>query len=453
MKQTHNHTQYVTARDNGERLAPRPLAEIPRPLPGARELTSVLVSSDQRFQSIEGFGGAFTESAAVTLNKMSASNRELILKAYFDPEEGHGYTLCRTHMNSCDFSTGNYACCDTPGDTALSTFNLDREQEALLPMIKDAYALAKQPIKLFISPWSPPAWMKDTGMMNLGGKLKAEYQQTWADYYVRFIRELEAEGIPVWGLTVQNEPAAKQTWDSCIYTAEEEKDFVRDYLGPTLEREGLSHIKVIIWDHNRDMLVHRAHVAYSDPEASKYIWGAGFHWYAQEKFEHLNLVHDAWPDKQLLFTEGCQEGGPHLGSWETGERYARSMIRDLNRWTAGWVDWNLILDEKGGPNHVGNFCSAPIIADTINDKVLFQSSYYSIGHFARFIKPGAQRILCANTRDDLESAAFVNPDGQVVMVALNVTETEWDIEIVLNGERKTAQLPRRSISTFVFDGI
>jgi len=443
-------TQTVTARDTDERLTQRAtVAFASSSAASSSRWPSILISPTHAFQTIEGFGGAFTEAAAVTLNKMSKANRQRILKAYFDPKEGHGYTLCRTHMNSCDFSTGNYACCDTPGDTALSTFTLDREREALLPMIKDAYAVAGQPIKLFISPWSPPAWMKDTGKMNEGGKLKPEFRQVWADYYVRFIGELEAEGIPVWGLTIQNEPAAKQIWDSCLYTAGEEKDFVRDYLGPTLEREGLAHVKVIIWDHNRDWLVHRARAAYDDPEAAKYIWGAGFHWYAQEKFEHLNLVHDTWPDKHLLFTEGCQEGGPHTGSWETGERYARSMIRDLNRWTVGWVDWNLLLDEQGGPNHVGNFCSAPILADTQKDEVLVQSSYYYIGHFARFIQPGARRILCANTRDDLETTAFLNPDGRMALIALNATETERDVMIELHDARTTARLPRRSISTFL----
>ncbi len=253
--------------------------------------------------------------------------------------------------------------------------------------------------------------MKTTGQMNEGGKLKAEYRAAWADYYVRYIREMEAEGITIWGITVQNEPAAVQPWDSCVYTTEEEKEFVRDHLGPALERAGLSHVKIIIWDHNRDMLVHRASVAYHDAEASKYIWGAGFHWYVADKFDNVRLLHDAWPEKHLLFTEGCQEAGPHTGAWHLGERYARSIINDLNRWTEGWVDWNLLLDEQGGPNHVGNYCSAPILADTQTDTLLFQTSYYYIGHFSRFIRPGARRALCATTSDALEATSYLNPDG------------------------------------------
>ena len=205
----------------------------------------------------------------------------------------------------------------------------------------------------------------------------------------------------------------------------------------------------MIWDHNRDLIVQRAAAAYQDPAASKYIWGTGFHWYGEDKFENLELHHDAWPDKKLLFTEGCQEGGPHIGEWTLGERYARSMINDFNRWTVGWVDWNLLLDELGGPNHVGNFCSAPIIADTKNDRVLFQSSYFYIGHFARFVKPGAERILCATTRDSVEATAFRNPDGSLAIVVLNRTETPQIFELEIAGRKTLQSNPPRSISTFV----
>jgi glucosylceramidase len=409
----------------------------------------VFVDPTKRFQTLEGFGGAFTEAAAVTLQKLSPANRERALRAYFDPGEGHGYSLCRTHINSCDFALGNYAYTEVAGDVELKHFTIDRDRRALLPMICDARKIAGEKLRLFASPWSPPAWMKTNGQMNRGGKLKPEYRDAWARYYVRFIQEYAKEGVPIWGLTVQNEPAAVQPWDSCEYTAEEERDFVRDHLGPTLHKAALGHIKIIIWDHNRDVIVERVRPAYDDPEAAKYIWGAGFHWYGQDKFDNIQVVHDAWPDKQLLFTEGCQEGGPHTGEWALGERYARSMINDLNRWTVGWVDWNLVLDETGGPNHVGNFCSAPIIADTRKDELLFQSSYYYIGHFSRFIRPGAQRILCATTRDDLEATAFANPDGTLAVVVLNRTDTERPYALRLPKSQAISTLPPHSISTYV----
>ena len=442
---------FLTAKDTAHRLAAQ--APLFVDAIGDSILPTVLIDRSVVFQEMEGFGGAFTEAAAVTWRKMSAANQQLILEAYFGRESGHGYSLCRTHINSCDFSLGNYACAEVPGDLELKHFSIERQRSALLPMMREAQALAGEKIKLLASPWSPPAWMKTNGQMNGGGKLKPECRQVWADHYVRFIQEYEKEGVSTWGLTVQNEPAAAQRWDSCVYSGEEERDFVRDYLGPTLHRAGLERIKIIIWDHNRDLLVHRARTAYSDAEAAKYIWGTGFHWYADDKFENLQFHHDAWPEKKLLFTEGCQEGGAHLGSWALGERYGRSMIHDFNRWTAGWIDWNLVLDETGGPNHVNNLCSAPILANPQTDTVIFQSSYYYIGHFARFVRPGARRILCATSQDNLQATAFVNRDGQMVVIAMNSTDEEltFTLDFVESDSSSTAMLPAHAIATYLVD--
>ncbi|MBN1384670.1 MAG: glycoside hydrolase family 30 protein [Elusimicrobia bacterium] len=409
---------------------------------------AVILDKQKIFQTIEGFGGAFTEAAATTFYKMNSLVQEEILKAYFDPKNGHGYSLCRTHINSCDFALGNYAYTEVDGDVNLKHFSIDHDRQALIPLIKSAMAVKGADFKLFASPWSPPAWMKTTGKMNDGGKLKPEYRTAWAKYYARYIKEYAREKIRIWGLTVQNEPNAAQRWDSCMYTAEEERDFVRDFLGPVLRKENLSNVKIIIWDHNRDLMYQRAKVVFDDPKAAKYVWGTGFHWYCDDKFENVQILHDAYPDKKLLFTEGCQEGGPHTGSWALGEKYARSMINDLNRWCVGWTDWNLILDERGGPNHVGNFCSAPIIADTKTGKLHYQSSYFYIGHFSRFIRPGAKRIVCSTTRDSLEATAFINKDGTIAVIVLNRTEN--DIAFTLNFKDKSAEtdIPKHSIKTF-----
>ncbi|MFN2285121.1 MAG: glycoside hydrolase family 30 protein, partial [Anaerolineae bacterium] len=435
-----------TAQGDGERLSNQaPLAFTNEPAP---DVASITVDDGTRFQTIEGFGGAFTEAAAVTLYKMPPEKQAEILKAYFDSQEGNGYTLCRTHINSCDFSLGNYAYDEVEGDVALTHFSIDHDRRALIPMIKAAMDVAGDALKLFASPWSPPAWMKTNGEMNHGGKLKPEYRDAWARYYCRYIREYEKEGVPIWGLSVQNEPLAIQTWDSCIYTGEEERDFVRDYLGPTLEREGLADVNLIIWDHNRDLLYERAKAVLDDPKAARYVWGTGFHWYVADCFDNAQRVHDAYPDKHLLFTEGCQEGGPHLGEWAVGERYARSMVNDLNRWTVGWVDWNLVLDEIGGPNHVGNYCSAPIIADTRTGEVFYQSSYDYIGHFSRYIRPGAQRIIAAATCDELETTAFLNPDGQIAVVVLNRTEKDLPFAIKFGQQVAVTDSPAHSIQTY-----
>jgi glucosylceramidase len=437
---------FLSSRDSDARLSEQaPLAN------GTEEslLPSLWVDPSRQFQRLEGFGAAFTEAAAVTWQKLSAGRKQQVLEDYFSSNTGHHYRFCRVHMNSCDFALGNYAHVDLPGDTALHTFSIERDKQSLLPFIKAAQAVAGETIQLLVSPWSPPAWMKTNNQMNHGGSLRAEYRQAWAHCYVRFIQAYESEGVPVWGVSVQNEPAASQRWDSCIYTAEEERDFVRDFLGPELELAGLGHVRIVIWDHNRDLMVERASVVYSDPEAAKYVWGTGFHWYGENHFDHVRLVHDAWPDKQLLFTEGCQEGGPHIGSWDLGERYACSIINDMNRWTVGWIDWNLVLDEYGGPNHVGNYCSAPIMIDTANDSLMHQSSYYYIGHFARFVKPGAHRVLCAAARQDLETTAFVNPDATAVVVVMNRTQQAIRFNLRTTGNKAVTELPPRSIATYL----
>jgi glucosylceramidase len=436
---------YVTARDTGARL----LAQPPLAAGGGEHgLPSVAVWRERAFQTLEGFGGAFTEAAAVSWLALGPARREELLRAYFDPGRGHGYSLCRVHMGSCDFALGNYAHVETPGDTALASFSIARDRQALLPFIQAAQRVAGAPLKLLVSPWSPPAWMKTNGRMNDGGALRPEYRRAWARCYARFIAAYAAEGVPVWGVTVQNEPLAVQRWDSCIYTAEQERDFVRDFLGPELEAAGLGHVRIVIWDHNRDLMVERASVVLADRAAARYVWGTGFHWYGEDHFEHVQQLHDGWPDKQLLFTEGCQEGGPHRGAWELGERYARSMINDLNRWTVGWIDWNLALDFGGGPNHVGNYCSAPILVDTAADALELQSSYFYIGHFARFARPGARRVLCAATSAALEATAFVNVDGSTAVVVLNRTENAARFALAIDGSRHVTELPPRSIATY-----
>ena len=438
-----------TARDSGERLAALPPLEWGSAPPTREPELSLTVDAGRQLQTIEGFGGAFTEAAAVTLHKLPAARQAEFLRAYFDPVSGHGYSLCRTHINSCDFALGNYAYVQ-PGDVELKTFDLARDREHLLPMLDAARALAGPGFKLLASPWSPPAWMKTNGLMNEGGKLRPEFRDAWARYYCRYVVEMAKAGQPIWGLTVQNEPASAQRWDSCQYTAEEERDFVRDHLGPALHAAGLADVKLIVWDHNRNLLYERVQPIYDDPAAARYVWGCGLHWYMNDCFENVQAVHERWPDKAILFTEGCQEGGPHPGVWGLGERYARSVINDLNRWTVGWIDWNLLLDETGGPNHVNNLCSAPILADTRTGELLYQTSYYYLGHFSRFIRPGARRIITAATRDEPESTAFLNPDGSIALVVLNRTETTLPLTLRHAGRAARASLPARSITTYVF---
>lgn len=438
---------WLTSRDGGERLAPQP--DLAWRKGGAVAGPSVFVDPARRMQTLLGFGGAFTEAAALTWQQLPPALGAELLRAYFDPALGHGYTLCRVPMGSSDFGLGNYAHAEQDGDFALKSFNIERDRRHILPFIHAAQRAAGRPLRLLASPWSPPAWMKTHGQMNHGGQLRPECRAAWAQCYVKFIQAYADEGVPIWGVSVQNEPQAVQRWDSCIYSAEEERDFVREHLGPALHAAGLEHVKIIVHDHNRDELLQRAATIYADPEAARYVWGAGFHWYVEDHFDHVQQLHDAWPDKALLFTEGCQEGGPHHGEWSLAERYARSIIQDLNHWTVGWIDWNLLLDEAGGPNHVGNYCSAPVLAGPGHSRLDYQSSFAALGHFARFIQLGAQRVLCAATREALECTAALNTDGSLAVVVLNRSEFLLEFGLCMGQDHCGLQIPGHALLTLL----
>lgn len=408
------------------------------------------IDPTKTYQKMIGFGGAFTEAATYTLSKMSSEVRDQVLHMYFDPKDGIGYSIGRVHIHSCDFALGNYTYVEE-NDTELVTFDISRELKWTIPFIKDAIKVKGEPINLLASPWSPPGWMKDTKEMNNGGKLLPEYYDTWAKYYVKYIKSMREEGLTIFSITVQNEPAAVQTWDSCIYTAEEERDFIKNHLGPIMALEGLEDIKIFIWDHNRDEVVERASVVLNDPEASKYVYGTGIHWYVSEEFENVGKVHDLFPDKHILFTEGCQEGGVHLGSWLTGERYGRNMIGDFSNWCEGYLDWNLVLDETGGPNHVNNLCDAPIIANTKTNELHINSSYYYIGHFSKYVQPHALRVGCTIDESAIIGTSFINPDNSVVVVLQNESDDSCQVAVTGLGDTLSYEIKARSIITIILE--
>jgi glucosylceramidase len=417
----------------------------------------IFVDPTHTFQTFLGIGGALTDAAAETFAKLPQDQQKELLRAYYSPTDGIGYSLARTSIHSCDFSSDSYTYV-ADKDVALKSFNVQHDAQFRIPLIKQAMAAADGKLPLIVTPWSPPGWMKDNGSMLKGGKLLAEYRQPWADYYMRFIREYERLGIPVWGLSTQNEPMATQKWESCIFTAEDERDFIKNYLGPTLQKSGLGSKKLIGWDHNRDQIYQRASTILDDPEAAKYVWGIGYHWYetwtgSSMLFGNVERTHEAFPKTNLLLTEACVESFKldRVSDWALGERYGMSMIGDFNSGAVGWTDWNILLDETGGPNHVGNFCFAPIIGDTKAGKLIYTNSYYYIGHFSKFIRPGAKRIVASSNRDALQSTAFRNPDGSVAVVVMNSTDKPLDFQLWIRGQAAATASQPHSIMTFVVE--
>ena len=447
---------YTTADSSTLRLTPADTLTFAEQEPTSEGRVYVFVDPTKTFQTLIGIGGALTDASAETFAKLPAARQQELLDAYYSTDRGIGYTFARTNINSCDFSSDSYTYV-TEGDSTLGTFSIAHDLKYRIPLIKRAMAASGNHLTLFASPWSPPAYMKTNHDMLHGGKLLPAYYHTWALYYTKFIRAYRAAGVPVWGVTIQNEPMATQTWESCIYQADDEKNFLKNYLGPVMAQQGLSDVHIIVWDHNRDLIIQRAQTIFDDAAAAQYAWGIGYHWYEDwsggtQMYDNVALVHRLYPDKHLIFTEGTPANfdSTAYGRWSLGEAYGRSMIHDFNSGTEGWTDWNILLDEKGGPNHVGNFCFAPIHADTRTGQLIYTNSYYYIGHFSKFIRPGAKRIVAAASRSMLLATAFRNEDGSVAVVVMNPTNRGGEYYLTVGTSAVKVNTRPHSIETVVF---
>ncbi len=411
------------------------------------EMKQIKVYPAVTYQTMLGMGAAFTEAAAYTWSKMSRRKKSELLDLYFG-EKGSHYTYCRTHIQSCDFALGNYAYVEDETDAKLKTFQVDRDRKYLIPLIKAALKKDKS-ISLLASPWSPPPFMKTNGEMNHGGKLKKEYYERWAAVIAKYVQEYRKNGISVNSVTVQNEPLATQTWDSCIFTAAEEREYVCNYLRSALDSLGGEKTGIIIWDHNKEKLVERAGETLATKDAAEKIKGIAFHWYTGDHFEEVQEVRRMFPDKELVLSEGCVEYSRNSSKDPVAyaEIYAHDIIGNFNAGTNAFIDWNMYLDAQGGPNHAGNYCDAPVMCDTENDTFTVQKSYYYIKHFSRFIQPGAKRMLLSRYTDKIEGTGFVNPDGGKTAVLLNKTDETQSFTFCENENTCELELTGHSIMT------
>lgn len=459
---------------NGNKLAPIKESSV------SANGIQISIHPGKRFQTITGFGGSFTEASAYILSKLSKANREKILKACFS-EEGAAYSLTRTHINSCDFSLGHYAYATIAGDKNLEHFSIEEDRKDLIPMIKDAQHFSTDGFKIIASPWTAPPWMKDNNDWR-GGKLLPQYRQTWALYFSKYIKAYRQEGINIWGVTVENEPLGNDNnWESMHFTPEEMRDFVRDYLGPQFEKDGLSHIPILGYDQNRgDELEKWAKVLFDDKTAAGYFGGTAVHWYAStyDYFpQSLQYTHQLAPGKHLINTEACidaqvpvwkndnwywsKEAKDWGWTWAPADqkylhpkyvpvfRYAGDIIGCLNNYVDGWIDWNMVLDKQGGPNWFKNWCTAPVIVDPDNDDVYFTPLYYTIAHFSKFIRPGAVRIGFECMDEDLAVTAAQNPDASVVVIVFNPTENEKAFTVSMSDLSVNVLIHAKAIQTIV----
>jgi len=441
---------------------------------------SVKLDPKVEYQEILGFGGAFTESSASVLNKLSAEKRKEIIDAYFSKKES-AYSLTRTHINSCDFSLTNYSYDIIAGDKNLDYFSIQEDMEDLIPLIQDAKNSEGADFLILASPWTAPPWMKDNNDWN-DGSLLLEYYPTWAKYFVKYINAYKQQGIDIWGITVENEPEGNGgNWESMRFTPETMADFIKNYLGPEFTKNNLS-TNILVYDQNRDNLRKWADSILNDKDAAKYVWGTAVHWYSStyEWYpEELNYVHNTYPNKKLLHTESCVDSEiPHWNDdqwywskeatdwgWDWAPekdkylhpkyvpvfRYTRDIIGGLNSWLSGWIDWNIVLDQNGGPNHAKNWCVAPVIVKPEKNEVYYTPLYYAMSHFSKYFRPGAKRIYAQNPDTVLMMTAVKNTDNRIAINILNQEEESHDYEFELNNKFYKGSIEGFCIQTLLIE--
>ncbi len=449
--------------------------------PEVANKVQLTILPEEKFQTITGIGGSFTEASAHLLNQLSPENRNKVLEAYFG-ESGARYSLTRTHMNSCDFSLGNYSYAPVADDIELKDFSIAEDLNDIVPMIKDAKAISREGFKIIASPWTAPPWMKDNNDWR-GGKLLPKYYDTWALFFSKYLDAFSAEGIDIWGFTVENEPLGNDSnWESMLYTPQEMTDFVKNHLGPKLKATG-HKVKILGFDQNRDGELKKwVDVMFADEAAKTYFDGTAVHWYAStyDYFpDALQYVHRKAPDKHLIHSEGCidaqvprwkddawywsKEAKDWGWDWAPEDqkylhpkyvpvfRYARDIIGCLNNWVDGWIDWNMVLDKQGGPNWAKNWCIAPVIVDPEQDEVYFTPLYYTMAHFSRFIRPGAVRIGFRNNDESLMVTAAQNPDGSIAVVVFNPGENDKTFSLSLSEKSAHINISAKAIQTILIN--
>lgn len=446
--------------------------------PAASGQYTVQVFSGDTRQEILGIGGAMTESSAYNLSLLTEQQRQEIYDAYFS-EEGAHYSLVRITMGSADFSTRSYSYDDTEEpDPGLQHFSIAEDYKYVIPALHRIQEY-RDDLKVFAAPWAPPAWMKKSGdrrgktgtaaLAFVDNSLKEEYYQSYALYFVKYLRAYESAGIPIYSISVQNEAQNNPKWEACTWSIEDTIDFVGNYLGPALERNSLDP-ELLIWDWDKgndsmhgDGFINFNKGVLADANARKYIDGIAFHWYAgdlwheiagkpmwSEDFYSLDELKEAYPDIELYATEGCQEKGPWMNSFEPAERYIYDILNDFEHGTSSWIDWNLVLDHTGGPTQgVTNQCHAPIMLDE-NLNIVYNPSYYILKRLSQEIQPGTYSVRSEANFDGIERTAVRKANGETAVFLGNLKDYAQTVHVVDGGKMVTVELPAHSMTTLVY---
>lgn len=456
---------------------------------------TITVKPWNTYQEIVGIGGSFTEASAFVLNQLEASARGEVLEAYFGTN-GAAYSLTRTHIGACDFSVnGKYTYDDSNNDVTLQYFSVAEDEPDLIPLIHDAQTISSNEVapvegnifKIVASPWTCPIWMKTITTQWYGAYLNASHYQTFANYTSKYITEYNNRGISIWAITPINEPGGNGgNFESLLFGYDGELGYVKDYLGPTMNNDH-PDVKILAYDHNRDGMKRWADELIG--KAGNYVDGIAVHWYSSTTNTYnatFDYVHSTYKNALILQTEGCIDAwnkslegdffqnddwwwGTNATDWgwDWGDkkihpkyvavyRYAKDIIETINHYNNGWIDWNIVLDRDGGPNHVSNWCGAPVLVDTNTQDVYYTPIYYMMKQFSRTIRPGAKRIYSSfDASTGLYITAVQNPanslmQGAIAVQILNVTGDVKSYKISVSHTTASYQIGANTLQTLVF---
>jgi glucosylceramidase len=412
----------------------------------------ITVDATTQYQQIDGFGGSLTDSSAWLIwNKLSASQQTTLLQQLFSPGAGIGISFLRQPMGATDFSaSGNYSYDDMPSgqtDPSLTNFSVSHDGAYIIPLVKQALAINPN-IKVVALPWSPPAWMKTTSTMN-GGSMNLAYFPSLAQYFVNFVQAYQQQGIPIYALSVQNEPLYSTSgYPSEYLAASDESTFIANNLGPALSAAGLGSVKIFGYEHNWDNTAYPESVLGS--AAAQYVAGSSFHCYAGDPSAQSN-VRTAFPNKDIWFTE-CSGITSSTFASDLVWNAEHLLIGATRNWARSVSLWNLALDQNSGPKNgtCSNCRGVVTIDDSVSPaSVTLNVEYYVLGHLGKFVAPGAHRID-SNTlgAGSIEDVAFQNPDGSIVLLVLNSASSAGTFTVSFKGQSFNYTLPAGALATF-----
>ena len=403
------------------------------------KIVTIEVFPNKEKQTWIGMGGAITEASSYNMDKLEKDEKEAFINAYYS-KEGLNYNLGRVSIASNDFCLKKY---QLTKKKDLRDFSIDHDRQSIIPNIKE---IQKKKILEFVaSPWSPPRFMKTTRLLIFGGHLRKKYYDLYSEYLTRFIRKYAEEGINIKYLTIQNEPEARQIWESCVFSLDQQKDLIYNYMIPKMKKYKLD-TKLLVWDHNKERL---SEVANFLIQKNPYIAGIGYHYYTGPHPEQVKKTREDFKDIMMIHTEGCCGFSPYNeNKWiNDAEIYLDDIVKDINNGGNGYIDWNIFLDYKGGPTDKRNFCKSPIILDEDNHFKL-TPIYYYLGHISKYFEPGSI-IIKNDSKDNNLLVATCKNKNKTITTICNNTNEDCEINLKLEEKKIDDTIKSHSIITYI----